>query len=143
MAKKGQSSTLNLFISVAIILVIIAAAIFFLLNGPTTGPGAAPQITPTPEPIGGASLSAPGCTIAISGTKVPPSTIQLQVMTSTCMSGDVSELRVSVNGVQKGLLGSNTGTTGTFPGTTGKDSVIVVVKYANGVENVIYQNMAL
>jgi hypothetical protein len=55
----------------------------------------------------------------------------------------VTELTVSVNGVSKGTLGITPGTSGTFAGTSGSDNVVVVAKYANGAENVIYQNAAL
>jgi len=40
----------------------------------------------------------PLCTIAINGQKVPPSSIQLEVMANTCIPGDITELRVSVTG---------------------------------------------
>jgi len=86
---------------------------------------------------------APSCTIAITGQKLPPSSIQLRVIASTCSAGDVTELTVSVNGVSKGTLGITPGTSGTFAGTSGSDNVVVVAKYANGAENVIYQNAAL
>jgi hypothetical protein len=56
----------------------------------------------------------PLCTIAINGQKVPPSSIQLEVMANTCIPGDVAGLKVSVNGAQKGMLAASPGASGTF-----------------------------
>jgi hypothetical protein len=81
--------------------------------------------------------------IVINGSKVPPSSILLRVMTNQCGAGDISELRVSVNGAQKGTIGTGAGASGTFAGTSGTNSVIVVAKYANGAEDVVYQNAGL
>jgi len=60
-------------------------------------------------------------------------------MANTCISGDVTELRVSVNGVQKGMLDASPGASGTFAGTSGSNSVTVVAKFGNGAESVVYQ----
>jgi hypothetical protein len=64
-------------------------------------------------------------------------------MTSTCTTGEITELRVSVNGAQKGTLSPNPGSGGTFAGTSGSNNVIVTAKYANGAEGVVFQNPAL
>jgi hypothetical protein len=40
-------------------------------------------------------------------------------MANTCIPGDVTELRVSVNGAQKGILDASPGASGTFAGTSG------------------------
>ena len=61
-------------------------------------------------------------------------------MANTCISGDVTELRVSVNGAQKGMLDTSPGASGTFAGTSGGNSVTVVAKFANGAESVVYQD---
>ncbi len=83
----------------------------------------------------------PSCTIAINGQKVPPSSIHLEVMANTCFVGDVTELMVTVNGAQKGTLGSSPGASGTFAGTSGTNSVTVVAEFANGAESVVYVGM--
>ena len=83
-------------------------------------------------------LGPPLYTVAINGQKVPPSSIHLQVMANTCIPGDVTELRVSVNGAQKGMPDATPGASGTFAGTSGTNSVTVVVKFANGAEEVVY-----
>jgi hypothetical protein len=70
-------------------------------------------------------------------------TIQVRVMTSTCTSDDITELKVSINGAQKRTLSTNPGASGTFAGTSGTNNVIVVAKYANGVESVVFKNPAL
>ncbi len=59
-------------------------------------------------------------------------------MANTCFAGDIRELRVSVNGVQKGIPGSSPGAGGTFAGKSGTNSVTVVAKFANGAESVVY-----
>jgi hypothetical protein len=64
-------------------------------------------------------------------------------MATTCIPGDVTELRFSVNGAQKGMLEASPGVSGTFAGPSGGNSVTVVAKFGNGTESVVYQNAAL
>ncbi|MGD1004675.1 MAG: hypothetical protein ABR887_04570 [Methanoregulaceae archaeon] len=64
-------------------------------------------------------------------------------MTSTCTAGDITELKVSINDAQKGTLSTNPDVSRTFAGTSGTNNVIVVAKYANGAESVVFQNPAL
>ena len=71
----------------------------------------------------------------------PPSSIHLQVMANTCRAGDITELRVSVNGAQKGMPGASPGASGTFAGTSGSNSVSVVAKFGNGAESVVYEGV--
>ena len=59
-------------------------------------------------------------------------------MANTCIPGDVTELRVSVNGAQKGMLDASPGASGTFAGIPGTNSVTVVAKFGNGAEGVVY-----
>ena len=127
-----------LIIGGIILLVILVAALFLSSPSPqpvnipaTTGISATDFVAPTaPQP--------PSCTVAINGQKVPPSSIHLQVMANTCIPGDITELRVSVNGAQKGMLDASPGASGTFSGTSGTDSVTVVAKFVNGAENIVY-----
>lgn len=44
---------------------------------------------------------------------------------------------------RKGRSVTNPGVSGTFAGTSGTNNVIVVVKYANGAESMVFQNPAL
>ena len=92
-----------LIIGGIILLVIIIAGIF--LSSPSPQPVTIPSsaiisstefVAPTTAP------QPPSCTIAINSQKVPPDSIHLQVMANTCIPGDVTELRVTVNGAQKG-----------------------------------------
>ncbi|MGA2914252.1 MAG: hypothetical protein ABSE07_12160 [Methanoregula sp.] len=125
-----------------IILVIIVAAVF-LLN-PSSQPVKIPVPVITLPPtfsVAPPAPEAPSCTIAINGRKEPPSSIQLSVMANTCFAGDITELRVSVNGVQKGMLDASPGASGTFAGTSGTNSVTVVARFANGAEKVVYMGM--
>jgi len=62
-------------------------------------------------------------------------------MATTCIPGDITELRVSVNGAQKGMLYASPGASGTFAGTSGSNTVTVVVKFGNGAESVVYQGL--
>ncbi len=64
-------------------------------------------------------------------------------MSSTCFTGDVTELRVLINGEQAGTLGPGPGSDGTFTGSSGTNSVVVTAKFANGAESVVYQNAGL
>jgi len=59
-------------------------------------------------------------------------------MANTCIPGDVTELRVSVNGAQKGMLYASPGASGTFAGTSGSNAVVVVAKFGNGAKSVVY-----
>ncbi len=127
----------------------IAAVLFLPHTGQPRGiPVSSLTISPTmpaasiTQPAS-AMPSLPPCTISITGLKVLPSAIRLQVMTSTCYSGDISELSVSINGEKKGTLGTDPGATGTYPGSSSANMVVVVAKFSNGAENVVYQNSAL
>jgi hypothetical protein len=62
-------------------------------------------------------------------------------MANTCIPGDVTELRVSVNGQQKGMPDANPGARATFAGASGGNSVTVVAKFGNGAESVVYQGV--
>jgi hypothetical protein len=64
-------------------------------------------------------------------------------MANTCIQGDITELRVSVNRAQKGMPGASPGASGTFAGTSGRDAVTVVAKFGNGAESVVYQSVVL
>jgi hypothetical protein len=58
-------------------------------------------------------------------------------MANTCIPGDITGLRVSVNGQQKGMLDARPGASGTFAVTSGRDTVMVVAKFGNGAESVV------
>ena len=62
-------------------------------------------------------------------------------MANTCIPGDITGLRVSANGQQKGMPDASPGASGTFAGTSGTNSVTVVAKFANGAEEVVYQSL--
>ena len=65
-------------------------------------------------------------------------------MTNQCSAGDISELRVTINGAQqKATLGTSPGSSQIFTGTSGLNNVIVVAKFASGADRVVYENMAL
>ena len=141
--RKKTSVIPYLILGAIIIVVIFVAAVLLLLPSQKQVTIPEPTITVPPIAAQEPALQAPSCTVAITGQKIPPATIQLQVMTSTCFAGDITELRVSVNGEQKGTLGSGPGSSETFTGTTASDNVIVVATFANGAEGVVYQNTAL
>jgi len=60
-------------------------------------------------------------------------------MANTCIPGDMTQLRVSVNGEQKGMPDASPGASGTFAGMSGSNAVVVVAKFANGAEEVVYR----
>ena len=127
-----------LIIGGIILLVILVAALF--LSSPSQQPVTipSPAIIFSTDFVAPTAPQPPSCTIAINGQKVPPSSIQLQVMANTCIPGDITELRVSVNGAQKGMPGASPGASGTFAGTSGTNAVTVVAKFGNGAESVVY-----
>ena len=116
----SRRSRLPLFINGGIILLVILIAALFL-----SSPSPQPITIPSPAIISSTDFvvptapQPPACTVAINGQKVPPSSIHLQVMANTCIPGDISELMVSVNGAQKGMLDASPGSSGTFAGTSG------------------------
>jgi len=122
-----------------VLLVILIAALFLSSPSPQPIPLPSPAIISSTDFVAPTAQQPPSCTIAINGQKVPPSSIQLQVMANTCIPGDVTELRVSVNGAQKGMLDARPGASGTFAGMSGSNSVMVVAKFSNGAESVVYQ----
>ena len=83
---------------------------------PGSGPGDAdrPGHYRQADECGGISPGQPTCTIGITGSRVS-TTIRLQVMTTTCNPGEITGLKVSINGAQAGTLGTNPGASGTFP----------------------------
>jgi hypothetical protein len=103
-----------LIIGGIILLVILIAALFFFSPSPQPVSIPAPAIISSTDFVAPTAPQSPSCTIAINGQKVPPSLIHLQVMANTCSTGDITELRVSVNGAQKGMLDASPGASGTF-----------------------------
>ena len=132
-----------LIISGIILLVILIAALFLSSPSPQPVTIPSPAIISSTVFVAPTAPQPPSCTVAINGQKVPPSSIHLQVMATTCITGDVTELRVSVNGAQKGMPGASPGASGTFAGTSGTNSVTVVAKFGNGAESVVYQSVVL
>ena len=105
-----------LIIGGIILLVIIIAALFLYSPSPQPIPIPSPAIISSTDFVAPTAPQPPSCTVAINNQKVPPSSIHLQVMANTCIPGDVTELRVSVNGAQKGMPGASPGARGTFAG---------------------------
>ena len=127
-----------LIIGGIISVVILIAALFFFSPSPQPIKIPSPAIISSTDFVAPTAPQPPSCTIAINGQKVPPSSIQLQVMANTCIPGDITKLRVSVNGAQKGMPGASPGASGTFAGTSGTNAVTVVAKFGNGAESVVY-----
>jgi hypothetical protein len=139
MAKRSRLPLL--IIGGIIIVVILIAALFLFSPSPQPVSIPAPAIISSTDFVAPTAPQPPSCTIAINGQKVQPSSIHLQVMANTCIPGDVTELRVSVNGAQRGMLDANPGASWTFAGMSGSNSVTVVAKFANGAESVVYQGL--
>jgi hypothetical protein len=140
-----KKNPLTPYLAIAGLVVIVVVVVAVILTSPVSGPGTAiaPVITVPPTSADESIPSQPTCTIGITGTKVPPSSIRLEFITSTCSAGEVAGLKVSVNGAQAGILGTSPGASGTFAGTSGTNSVVVTAHYANGADAVVYQNPAL
>jgi hypothetical protein len=127
-----------LIISCIILLVILIAALFLFSPSPQPVTIPSPAIIAPTDFVAPTAPQPPSCTIAINGQEVPPSSIHLQVMANTCIPGDIAELRVSVNGQQKGMLDASPGASVTFAGTSGGNMVMVLARFANGAEEVVY-----
>jgi predicted nucleic acid-binding Zn ribbon protein len=146
--KKKNALTPYLVIAGLIVVIIIVVAV--VMMSPAQGPGPVTTIAPVPavQPASAgtnadaSNLPQPTCTIGITGSRVSSSTIRLQVMTGTCSPGDITALRVSINGAAEGTLGTGPGASATFP-SSGTGNVVVTAKFANGAESVEYQNPAL
>jgi hypothetical protein len=108
-----------LIIGGIILLVILVAALFLSSPSPQPVTIPSPAIISSTDFVAPTAPQPPSCTVAINGQKVPPSSIHLQVMANTCIPGDVTGLRVSVNGAQKGMPGASPGASGAFAGTSG------------------------
>ncbi len=139
-----KSRAIPYFIIGCIILVAVVVAVVFLL---LPAPQPVPEPSPNPAPQravipAAAEVPVPtlSCTIAITGSKIPPDTIQLQVMSSSCFAGDVTGLCVLINGEVVGTLAPDG--SGTLTGTP-VNNVIVVAAFSNGAESVVYQNAGL
>ena len=143
--KKKSALTPYLIIIVLIVVVVIVVAV--VLMSPVAGPGpvtpVAPVLTAQQMSADESPPSQPTCTIGITGSKVPPSSIRLELMTTTCSAGEITGLKVLINGAQAGTLGTNPGAGGIFAGSSSTNSVVVTAKYANGAEAVVYQNANL
>ena len=142
-----HKSPLTPYLIIAVLAVVVIAAVALLLLFPAPAPSAESIASvPAVSPAGSAGAvsvpSTPACTIAIAGSRAG-SSLRLQVMTSTCAAGEVTSLRVSVNGASAGTLAPTAGSGGTFTGTAGTNNVIVTAKFTNGAEKVMYQNPAL
>lgn len=140
--KEKSSLTPYLIVAGIIGVFILVVAVILLLPAPQPAPLPTPRLT-VPPTVAAEEGATPPCTIAITGRKNPPATIQLQVMASTCSAGDITELRVLINGEQKGALKTSPGSSGSFTGTSGSNNVIVTAKFSNGAESVVYENAAL
>jgi len=114
-----RSRLLWLIIGGIILLVILVAALFLSSPSPQPVTIPSPAIISSTDFVAPTAPQPPSCTVAINGQKVPPSSIHLQVMANTCIPGDVTGLRVSVNGAQKGMPGTSPGASGAFAGTSG------------------------
>jgi len=130
-----------LIIGGIIVLVILVAALFLVSPSPQPIEIPTTAIISSTDFVAPTAPQPPSCTVAINGQKVPPSSIHLQVMATTCIPGDVTGLRVSVNGAQKGMLDASQGASGTFAGTSGTNPVTVVAKFGSGAEGVVYQGL--
>ena len=105
-----------LIIGGIIIVVILIAGLFLSSPSPQPITIPAPAIISPTDFVAPTAPQPPSCTVAINGQKIPPSSIHLQVMATTCIPGDVTGLRVSVNGAQKEMPDARPGTGGTYAG---------------------------
>jgi hypothetical protein len=130
-----------LIIGSIILLVILNTGLFLYSPSPQPVTLPAPAIISSTDFVAPTAPQPPSCTVAINGQKLPPSSILLQVMANTCIPGDVTELRVSVNGAQKGMLDASPGASGTFAVTSGGNTVTVMAKFGEGADSDEYEGV--
>jgi len=143
----AAKSPMTPYIVVGILIVVIVVIVAVLLINPVQGPGPGTSIVPsvTVQPTSADASSIPPqptCFVDITPSRASSSVIQLQVISTTCGSGDITALQVSINGVNKGTLGTSPGASATFAASS-SSSIVVTAKFANGAESVVYQNPAL
>jgi len=133
---RGGRSRTRLVVAGLVVAVLLLALIVILL--PSLSPGnnlpaaMAQNVTPAP--------TLPQCMVAINGQKLTGNTIQLNVMAMTCLPGDISNLRVSVNGRDSWTLDPRLGARGNFPGHAGTDTVIVFAVFSSGYEKTVFES---
>ena len=137
-----KSTPTTAYLSIAAIAVVINVVGGILLVNPG-GNNAGGPVTPVPTSTGTPEPTQPTCFVAITGHKVPPTSIELQVKTSSCRAGDITELRVSIDGAPAGTLSPNPGTLATIADKSGSKNVIVVAKFVSGAESVVYRGTDL
>jgi predicted nucleic acid-binding Zn ribbon protein len=141
----AAKSPMTPYIIVGILIVVIVVIVAVLLINPVQGPGTSIVPLVTVQPTSADALSIPPqptCFVDITPSRASSSAIQLQVISTTCGSGDITALQVSINGVNKGTLGTSPGASATFAAPS-SSSIVVTAKFANGAESVVYQNPAL
>jgi RNA polymerase subunit RPABC4/transcription elongation factor Spt4 len=134
LAQTGRSRTIFVVAGFVAAVLMLALFVFYLPSLPpgNTPPAPAQNVTPAP--------TMPQCIIAITGQKVSGNTIQLHLMEMTCVQGDISKLRVMVNGRDAWILDPRLGASGNYPGHAGPDSVVVVAVFSSGYEKTVLES---
>lgn len=118
---------------VAIIAIAIIALVTIL---PVPVPLSVPFLGVTTTPL--AHPAAPVCTIVIESDRITGNQIELRYKTGDC---PVTELAVFINNKEHGTLNPQAGSSATFQGTAGTNTVLVVAKFSNGSSGVVYQKL--
>jgi RNA polymerase subunit RPABC4/transcription elongation factor Spt4 len=116
------------FVAAVLVLSLFIISHLSALPG-TMLPAPARDVTPAP--------TMPECNVAITGQKLSGDTIQLNVMAMTCVPGDISRLRVIVDGRDAWTLDPRLAARGNFPGHAGPDTVVVVAVFSSGYEKTV------
>jgi len=142
----AAKNPLTLYIVIGILIVVVVVIVAVLLMNPVQGPGPVTPIvsaiTVQPTSVGASIQPQPTCFIDITPSRASSSIIQLHVISTSCSSGEITGLQVSINGANKGTLGTSPGASATFDAPA-SSSIVVTAKFANGAESVVYQNPAL
>ena len=118
-----------------IIIIVIAFAIMFMTNP------ASPQFSfPFQESPSKTTEDpqAPVCTIVIESDRIAGNQIELRYITGDC---PVTELVVYINNKMHGTLNQQAGSSATFQGNSGSNTVVVVASFPNGSTAEVYHKL--
>jgi hypothetical protein len=80
----------------------------------------------------------PVCTIVIESDRITGNQIELRYKTGDC---PVTELAVFINNKEHGTLNPQAGSSATFQGNAGTNTVMVIARFSNGSSGVVYQKL--
>lgn len=125
-----------IFALVAGIAIVLAALGVIFLANPVSPQFSLPfQESPSKAPE---SPEAPVCTLVIESDRIAGNQIELRYVTGDC---PVTELAVYINNKMHGTLNQQAGSSATFQGNSGSNTVVVVASFPNGSTAEVYHKL--